>query len=115
MRREMTEPEICLWFALRAKRFAGVKFRKHKVIGGYIADFASRNPMLIIELDGGSHAGRQDYDAVRTRYLEGQGYKVVRFLNSDVMANLEGVLEALAVVVDSPPLPTLSPKGERAT
>ena len=118
MRREMTEPEKRLWYALRAKRFDGVKFRKQKVIGRYIADFSSREPMLVIEVDGDSHDWQHDYDAVRTSYLEGQGYKVIRFWNSDVMQNLEGVLNEIASHLRPPPLPgasrlSLSPEGER--
>jgi very-short-patch-repair endonuclease len=53
MRRELTAPELKLWLELRAKRFAGAKFRRQVVIGSYIADFACRTPkMLIVEVDG---------------------------------------------------------------
>ena len=114
MRREPTESEIRLWLALRAKRFAGVKFRQQKVIGPYIVDFAARNPMLVIEIDGDTHARRDGYDANRTSFLEKQGYRVLRFNNNDVMTNLEGVLTTLADALGHPPLPTLSPEGERA-
>ncbi|WP_431312418.1 endonuclease domain-containing protein [Sphingomonas natans] len=111
MRREPTEPERILWLALRAKRFEGMKFRRQKVIGPYIADFASRAPMLVVEVDGDTHGGREAEDAARSVYLERQGYRVIRFTNADVMQNLEGVLMAIA---PTPPLPTLSPEGERA-
>ena len=118
MRKSMTEPETRLWLALRAKRFAEVKFRRQKVIGRYIADFASNDPKLVIELDGDTHDGRDAYDAARTRSLEAQGYMVIRFSNADVMQNLEGVLVRLAETIGEmrahPPLPTLSPEGERA-
>jgi len=114
MRREPTESELRMWLALRAKRFSGVKFRQQKVIGPYIVDFAARNPMLVIEIDGDTHAGREGYDADRTKFLEKQGYKVLRFNNNDVMTNLEGILTMLADAVGQPPLPTLSPEGERA-
>ncbi len=115
-RREMTEAETRMWLQLRAKRFQGIKFRKQKVIGNYIVDFASRDPMLVIEIDGDSHDQQQAYDTERTRYLEQQGYRVVRFNNSEVMKNLEGVLERLGEIVtgQASPLPTLSPEGERA-
>ena len=112
MRHDPTEPEQRLWLALRAKRFSGVKFRRQKVIGPYIVDFASRDPMLVIELDGDSHAGQIDYDERRTAYLEQQGYRVIRFGNADVMKNLEGVLTVIGAALA--PLPTLSPEGERA-
>ncbi len=122
MRREMTEPEIRIWLKLRAKRFEGIKFRKHKVIGHYIVDFSANEPKLAIEIDGDTHAGREVYDAVRTQFLEEQGYRVIRFSNRDVMENLEGVLATIAAVIakmTSPLLPPLcgsllSPEGERA-
>jgi very-short-patch-repair endonuclease len=102
MRREPTEPETRLWLALRAKRFEAVKFRRQKVIGPYIVDFAARDPMLVIEVDGDTHAGRERQNAERTHYLEQQGYRVIRFSNQDVMTNLEGVLTHLSNVIALP-------------
>ena len=118
MRQTMTEPEIRLWLQLRAERFEGVKFRRQKVIGSYIADFVANEPKLVIELDGDSHAHQQGYDDARTRFLAEQGYVVLRFCNSDVMGNMDGVLQEISGVIARlralPPLPTLSPVGERA-
>ena len=116
-RREMTEPETRIWLQLRAKRFQGIKFRKHKVVGNYIVDFSSRDPMLAIEIVGDTHAEQEEYDEVRTKFLEQQGYQVVRFTNQEVMQNLEGVLGSLTATISelTPPLPTLSPEGERAS
>ncbi|RIA36643.1 very-short-patch-repair endonuclease [Hephaestia caeni] len=119
MRREPTEPELRLWDVLRAKRFNGIKFRYQKVIGRYITDFSSRAPMLVIEIDGDTHVSQQDYDARRTAFLQSEGYRVVRFTNSDVMTNLEGVVQHLQILIDTAPLPSplrgssLSPEGER--
>ena len=113
MRREQTEPEIRLWLQLRAARFLGIKFRRQKVIGRYIADFSAREPMVVVEVDGDSHGFQEGYDRTRTAFFEEQGYRVIRFTNSDVMTNMEGVLEQLALFA-RPPLPTLSPEGERA-
>ena len=117
MRKDMPEPEKRMWHLLRAERFGGIKFRRQKVIGKYIADFAANAPKLVIELDGASHALQTDYDSARTEFLEQQGYRVIRFSNLDVMSNIDGVLTRLAEAIDglrSPPLPTLSPEGERA-
>ena len=120
MRTEMTEPEARLWLALRAKRFADVKFRRQKVIQDeqhrYIVDFAANDPKLVIEVDGDTHAANEAYDAARTRFLKSKGYRVQRYKNLDVMQNLDGVLQHLASVIEEmrPPLPTLSPEGERA-
>ena len=114
MRIAATEPEQRMWLALRAKRFAEVKFRRQKVIGPYIVDFASRDPMLVIEIDGDTHADCEKRDAVRSAYLTAHGYEVIRFTNMDVMSNLDGVLETLGRHLRTAPLPTLSPEGERA-
>ena len=118
MRQEMTEPEKRLWYQLRAKRFEGIKFRRHKVVGNYIPDFSSNDPKLIIEVDGDSHGLSEDYDARRTASLEKAGYRVVRLTNADVMGNMDGVLVLLTEILREmralAPLPTLSPEGERA-
>ena len=105
-----------MWNELKATRCRGIKFRRQKVIGKFIADFAANEPKLVIELDGDTHAGSESYDDMRTRYLEKQGYAVVRFSNSDVMSNMEGVLHRLGEIIDrmTPPPPTPSPKGEGA-
>jgi very-short-patch-repair endonuclease len=93
MRANPTPAEQRLWHALRAKRFEHLKFRRQAVIGRYIADFACRTPMmLIIEVDGDSHDYQGQYDERRTGYLQGLGYRVIRFTNDDVMEHLEGVL-----------------------
>ena len=117
MRKQMPEPEIRMWLQLRAERFMGVKFRRQKVIGNYIADFAANIPKLIVEIDGDTHDADDRCDAIRTRFLEAQGYLVVRYSNLEIMQNLEGVLMNLAAVIEDmhPPLPTLSPEGERAS
>jgi len=115
-RKTMTEPATPMWLHLRASRFMGIKFRREKVIGSYIADFAANDPKLVIEIDGDTHDRDSEKDRIRTGFLNQLGYRVVRYSNEDVMQNLEGVLMDLAVVVTDmrPPLPTLSPEGERA-
>jgi len=114
MRRDMPGPERLLWHALRAGRLDGAKFRRQVVVGRYIADFACRVPkMLVVEVDGDTHSGREAYDEARTFYLRSQGYDVLRFTNSDVATNLDGVLLTIQQELQTPPLPTLSPEGER--
>src|SRR5438270_800447 len=88
LRANLTETERRLWYHLRANRL-GVKFQRQVVLPPYITDFASRSERLVIELDGDTHAGREAYDAARTRALEERGYRVLRFTNSDVMSNLD--------------------------
>jgi very-short-patch-repair endonuclease len=80
------------------------------VIGPFIADFVARSRKLIIEIDGDTHVDAAR-DNRRTEWLNQQGYQVIRFGNSDVMRNLEGVLETIGVALATTPLPTLSPEG----
>ena len=96
LRASMTPPEIKLWNILRAGRL-GVKFVKQMPIAPYVADFAARNHRLVIELDGDSHAGREAYDAARTAFIESKGFRVIRFGNSEVLTNPEGVARAIMI------------------
>lgn len=112
MRSLPTPFEATLWYHLRAKRFAGVKFRRQVVIGRYIVDFACRRPaMLVIEIDGDSHGTQSNYDQRRSSDLVERGYQVLRFTNQDVATNLEAVLMAIQQAL--PLSPALSPEGER--
>ena len=112
LRENLTEPERRLWFRLRANRL-GVKFQRQVVLAPYVADFAARSERLAIELDGDTHAGREAYDALRTRALEERGYRVIRFTNEEVMTNIDEVLRAILIELgrdpESPLSPALSP------
>ena len=74
---------------------AGRKFRRQVPLLGYVADFASLDAKLIIELDGGQHAEQVEADERRSRALEAAGFLVLRFWNADVFTNLEAVLETI--------------------
>ena len=98
LRANTTPPERTLWSMIRAGRL-GVKFQRQVVLPPYIADFAARSERLVIELDGDSHTGREAYDAARTASLEQRGYRVLRFTNSDVMTNPDGVVLAILIAL----------------
>ena len=102
LRREATEAEKRLWRALREK-LPHAKWRRQMPVGPYFADFACFAERLIIELDGGQHAEALEYDVARTRFLEKQGCRVIRFWNNDVSGNLDGVLEAIAAALSPSP------------
>jgi leucyl-tRNA synthetase len=76
MRECATESERRLWRSL-VNRKLGVPFRRQYVIGGRIVDFVALSVRLVVEVDGGSHAGRQRADAQRDRELERAGYRVL--------------------------------------
>src|SRR5262245_45310501 len=95
LRREMTPTEKRLWPHLRGRRFAGWKFRRQTPIAGFIADFYCARARLIIELDGESHIGAEEADKDRQRVLEGEGFKVIRFWDTEVYEDMDSVLERI--------------------
>jgi very-short-patch-repair endonuclease len=112
MRSQPTEAEHRLWQILRAKRFAGYKFRQQAPIEFYIADFVCFAERLIIELDEGQHCESAD-DERRDAYLRSQGFSVLRIWNNELFTNEEGVAELILSALRTPPLPNPSPaRGE---
>jgi very-short-patch-repair endonuclease len=93
----MTETERFVWAKMRNRRLGAYKFRRQVPLGNYIVDFVTFAGHLIIELDGGQHAepGQQAYDAERTRWLESQGFRVLRFWDNEVLSDWEPVEEAI--------------------
>lgn len=95
LRNEATDAERRLWQYLRGRQLSGFKFRRQYPIAGHIADFACVEAKLVVELDGGQHADRQNEDAERTRRIETNGYRVIRFWNDDVLLRTEAVVEEI--------------------
>jgi very-short-patch-repair endonuclease len=107
-RHDPTEAEKKLWRYLRQLSPDRSHFRRQASIGPYFADFACHQTRIVIEVDGGQHADSES-DARRTRYLEANGYRVLRFWNNDVLGNIEGVVETIMNAVgagEGPPPPT---------
>ena len=105
LRRNQTEAEKILWKQLRNKGLFGLKFFRQYSVGAYIIDFYCPEYKLAIELDGGQHAEEenQEYDKIRTNYLESIGVEVMRFWNNEVLQNIEGVLEKIKMKLTPPP------------
>ncbi len=97
LRQESTDAERLLWSRLRRKYIEGIKFKRQQPIGPFIVDIVSFEKNLVIEVDGGQHAEADIAikDVERTKWLEQKGYRILRFWNNDVMANLDGVLEVI--------------------
>ena len=104
LRTSSTPAERRVWSILRAKRLAGLKFRRQHVVGNFIADFVCLPARLIIEIDGDSHGDdeAQLRDAKRTEEIERFGYRVIRFWDHYVLNDTDGgvhnaIVEALMV------------------
>ena len=95
LRQTSTDAEWKLWSAVRNRQVDGFKFRRQVPIDRYFADFACLEARLVVELDGSQHGDQADYDARRTEVLETCGWRVLRFDNGDVLANLDGVVETI--------------------
>ena len=102
LRRNQTDAERLLWFRLRDRRLAGLKFKRQVPIDRYVVDFLCAEGKLIVEIDGGQHDQHRKRDDIRTAALEAMGYLVVRFWNNDVMQNTEGVLQDILNTVSRP-------------
>lgn len=99
----MTDAERALWRRLRDHQMAGLHFRRQEAVGPYVVDFICRAAALVIELDGGQHVLTAPQDAERSRYLELQGLRVLRFWNNDVLSNPDGVVARIGEAVTPPP------------
>src|SRR5471030_1643361 len=86
LRANQTSAEGRLWGELRGRKLGGWKWRRQAPIGPFIVDFYCPAAQLVVELDGSHHLDQQGYDARRSRFLEGQGLRVVRFPSEDVWA-----------------------------
>ena len=90
MRRDSTDAETRLWLKLRDRRLAGFKFSRQHPIGPYVTAFVCRERKLIVEVDGGQHADNVR-DRIRDSNLATEGYRILRFWNTDVLSSMDGV------------------------
>ena len=102
LRRAPNEAEKRLWGCLRDRRLNDFKFVRQAQLGPYYADFLCRERKLVVEIDGVTHGEDHQvtYDARRTRYLEGQGYRVLRVWAIEVFTNLDGVLTTILIALE---------------
>jgi very-short-patch-repair endonuclease len=118
LRTNATAAERRLWHRLRDLKVSGQKFRRQVPIDHFIVDFACLSHRLIVEVDGATHATDAEIagDLRRQRYLESQGFSVLRFSNMDVATNIDGVMESVVdalntFVAEATPTPNPSPQG----
>lgn len=102
LRQNMTNAEASLWHHLRNRALMGCKFRRQHPVGPYIVDFACIERKLVVELDGGQHVDAPA-DAARTRWIEANGHRVLRFWNNDALVQQQVVLAVIFEALDVPP------------
>ncbi|QLF71053.1 DUF559 domain-containing protein [Peteryoungia desertarenae] len=99
LRRDENDAEAVPWGELRGRRFGGYKFVRQFSIGPFFADFACREILLAVEVDGSQHADSV-HDAKRDAFMNANGWSVVRFWNVDVLQERKSVLDTLAAILD---------------
>ncbi|SHF88630.1 5-methyltetrahydrofolate--homocysteine methyltransferase [Flavobacterium micromati] len=105
MRNQPTDAEKMLWNVLSGKGMEGFKFRRQHIIGNFIAEFICLKKNLIIEVDGSIHQLPENKisDNERTKWLNNEGYQVIRFTNNEVLLELEKVLNKISELLIAPP------------
>ena len=88
-RKKKNRAEIILWKELQNRKFHGLNFNREKVIDNFIADFACEKVKIVIEIDGGSHIGREEYDQDRDNILRGYGFDIIRIPDTDIFYHLD--------------------------
>ena len=99
LRHHQTNAENFLWRKLQGRKLLGRKFYRQYVIYPYIVDFVCHELKLIVELDGSQHMDNRELDITRTRYLEAQGYQVIRFWNKQIFDEENEVLTTLNLAI----------------
>jgi very-short-patch-repair endonuclease len=104
LRQNQTAAEQKLWSRLRNRQLNGYKFRRQVPLGRYIVDFSCYDARVVVELDGGQHGDdqRRARDQERTLWLESRGFRVLRFWNSELLQNMEGVLTRILGTLEKP-------------
>ena len=99
-RKNPTKAEyIFRWCVIKSKKTLGYKFIRQKVVWSFILDFYCPKLMLWIELDGGYHKDRADYDISRDAQIYKKWIRVIRFTNKDIEKNLTGVVRELENII----------------
>jgi very-short-patch-repair endonuclease len=115
-RRSPTIAERKLWGGLR-RNALGWYFRRQHPIPPYVVDFACFAAKVVVEADGGQHAEPGEH-AARDAGLAGQGWRVLRFWNNEILENLPGVLMRIKEACNTaapPPPPSPACGGGRKT
>jgi very-short-patch-repair endonuclease len=97
LRKTMTPQEVKLWVQLRQLRPQGLHFRRQAPLEGYILDFVCFQRRLSVEVDGSQHGEEAGlvHDAKRDAHFAALGFLTLRFWNSDIDRNLDGIVETI--------------------
>jgi very-short-patch-repair endonuclease len=100
LRNNATAPEAILWLRLKGKQVEGLKFRRQFGVGPYVLDFYCPELRLAMELDGEvhNHYEAEEYDKMRTKFLNNNRITVLRYKNEVVYQNIEAIVEDIKAI-----------------
>jgi very-short-patch-repair endonuclease len=101
LRKCSTATEQYLWRHIRGRQMEGFKFRRQHPIGGFVVDFVNLENRLVVELDGSQHLNNPQ-DKIRDEWLKAEGYRVLRFWDSEVFSNIDGILSVIQAALLNP-------------
>lgn len=102
-RRNMTKAEACLWkYVIGGRQLLGYRFNRQRPVGTYIADFMCKELMLIVEVDWVTHQFEEvsSKDRIRENELKEMGFSIIRFVDDDVLSDLENIRLTLLAYVE---------------
>jgi len=90
-----------MWQCLRDRRLGGFKFYRQYVLKNYIVDFFNCDALLIVEIDGESHAdpNQRLADVDRDHELALYGFRTIRIKAAEVEIDTAHVCSAILDVV----------------
>lgn len=91
--------EVLFWNQVKNGKFNGLDFDRQIIIGNFIVDFYCAEKKTVIEIDGGIHNERAEYDAERDAFLTGLGLRVVRIRDKNVKGNIDGIMQYLKEII----------------
>jgi very-short-patch-repair endonuclease len=100
-RNKLTKSESRLWYEYLSKRPRELKFLRQKPIGRFIVDFYCSKILLVIEVDGGSHINKKNFDEARDLEMLRRGIKTIRFSDVQVVDNLSFVIREIDKVLEA--------------
>ncbi|MCL2100771.1 MAG: DUF559 domain-containing protein [Fibromonadales bacterium] len=96
--------EVILWEKLKGTKICELDFHRQQVIGNYIVDFVCYKIGLIIEADGASHKGKEEYDKNRDNFLKSLGFYILHIPAKEIFQNINSVVEKIKDYVEKIPL-----------
>jgi len=88
--------EVLLWLKVKNKQINGLDFDRQRIIGNYIVDFCCIDTGVVIEIDGSSHDGKENYDFHRDEYIKNMGLEIIRIEDWKIKNKMNDVIDFLS-------------------